>query len=68
MIRIEPFDKLSKSLGVFAVEVLAADEQAAAFYGKYGFTPLLDNARHMYLPIRTIEAAVSLSQPQRGTD
>ena len=56
MIRIEPFDK------VFAVEVLAVDGRAAAFYGKYGFTPLLDDPRHMYLPIRTIEEAIAASE------
>jgi GNAT superfamily N-acetyltransferase len=60
--------ELSRTLGVFAVEVLAIDEQAAAFYIRYGFTPLLDNPRHMYLPIRTIEAAVSPSERERGTD
>jgi GNAT superfamily N-acetyltransferase len=60
--------ELSKSLGVFAVEVLAIDEQAAAFYSRYGFTPLLDNPRHMYLPIGTIEAAVSPSGQGRRTD
>ncbi len=60
--------ELSKSLGVFAVEVLAIDAQAAAFYGKYGFTPLLDDARHMYLPIRAIEEAVSSSDHELGTE
>lgn len=46
---------LSKSLGVFAVEVVAINDRAVAFYAKYGFMPLLDNARHMYLPMATIE-------------
>lgn len=54
--------ELSKSLGVFAVEVLAIDEQARAFYAKYGFTALSDDPRHMYLPIRTIEEAISASE------
>ncbi|MGA2254379.1 MAG: GNAT family N-acetyltransferase [Thermoguttaceae bacterium] len=48
---------ISKSLGVFAVEVFAIDEQAAGFYAKFGFTPMLDDPRHMYLPTRTIEGA-----------
>jgi GNAT superfamily N-acetyltransferase len=48
---------ISKSLGVFAVEVFAIDEQAAGFYAKFGFTLLLDDPRHMYLPTRTIEEA-----------
>lgn len=50
---------LSRSLGVFAVEVVAIDDRAAAFYAKYGFIPLLDNPSHMYLPMATIEGAVA---------
>lgn len=50
---------LSKSLGVFAI-----DEQAAAFYAKYSFTPLLDDPKHLFLPISTIEAAL----PRQNSD
>jgi len=50
--------ELSESLGVFAVEVHAIDERAAAFYAKYGFMPLLDDPQHMYLPISAIEQAI----------
>ena len=46
---------LSISLGVHAVEVVAINDAAAAFYGKYGFVPLLDEPLHLYLPIATIE-------------
>jgi predicted N-acetyltransferase YhbS len=49
---------LSKSLGVYAVELVAIDEQAAAFYARYGFMPLLDDPKHLFLPISVIEAAV----------
>jgi GNAT superfamily N-acetyltransferase len=49
---------LSKSLGVHAVEVLAADDAVVAFYRKYGFTPLQDAPRHLYLPLATIERAL----------
>ncbi len=49
---------LSSALGVFAVEVLAIDEKATTFYPKLGFMSLLDDPRHMYLPIRTIEQAI----------
>ncbi len=45
----------SKRLDVYAVEVDALDDVAAAFYHKYGFTPLLDDPLHLYLPISTIE-------------
>lgn len=54
--------ELSRSVGVFAVEVLAIDDEAAQFYAKYGFTPLLDDPRHMYLPIRAVEQAVSAAE------
>ena len=50
---------LSASLGVFAVEVLAIDEDAAGFYAQFGFAPLLDSPRHMYMPISAIEEAFS---------
>lgn len=46
---------LSGNLGAHAVEVNALDDSAAAFYVKYGFTPLLDNPKHLYLPLATIE-------------
>ena len=47
--------ELSTQLGLFAVEVLAIDSDAADFYAKYGFIPLADNVLHLFLPIRTIE-------------
>lgn len=46
---------LSSALGVHAVEVDALDDKAAAFYRKFGFTPLLDEPLHLYLAIATIE-------------
>ncbi len=46
---------LSDSLGAHAVEVNALDDSAIAFYVKYGFSPLLDNPRHLYLPLATID-------------
>ncbi len=49
---IGPADKL----GIHAVEVNAIDEQAKAFYEKYGFVPLLDNAFHLSLPIATFQS------------
>jgi GNAT superfamily N-acetyltransferase len=46
---------LSANLGAHAIEVEALDDSAVAFYLKYGFAPLLDNPRHLYLPLATIE-------------
>lgn len=45
---------LSEQLGIFAVEVLAIDETAAGFYRRYGFAPLVDDARHLFLPMETV--------------
>ena len=49
---------LAAALGIFAVEVLAIDDEARRFYEKYGFTPLLDDERHLYLPKKTLETAL----------
>ncbi len=46
---------LSEKLGAHAVEVDAIDDSAVAFYVKYGFSPLIDNPKHLYLPMATIE-------------
>ena len=47
--------ELSGKLGTYAVEVDALDDSAVAFYVKYGFAPLFDNPKHLYLPSATIE-------------
>jgi GNAT superfamily N-acetyltransferase len=49
---------LADKLGIHAVEVDAIDQQAKAFYEKYGFEPLLDNEFHLFLPIATIQSAI----------
>lgn len=47
---------LSGQIGVHAIEVIAIDKSAAAFYGKFGFVPLLDDPLHLFLPIASVEA------------
>jgi len=49
---------LSENLGAHAVEVSALDDAAVAFYVKYGFAPLLDNPKRLYLPLATIAKAL----------
>src|SRR5262249_39430055 len=49
---------VSESLGVHAVEVDAIDEQAKAFYEKYGFVTLTGQPLRLYLPIATIRKAL----------
>ena len=48
--------ELSERPGSFAVDVWAIDEDARRFYEKYGFSVLADNPRHLYLPMKTVEA------------
>lgn len=41
-------------MGIFAVDVVAIDDDAAGFYRRYGFAPLLDRPRHLFLPLKTV--------------
>jgi GNAT superfamily N-acetyltransferase len=45
---------IADKVGVHAVDVDAIDEQAADFYARFGFSPLPDDALHLFLPIATI--------------
>ena len=45
---------VSKEIGALAVEVIAIDEDAKAFYRHYGFDPLAGDPRHLYLPMKRI--------------
>ncbi len=45
---------LSRELGIHAIEVHAIDETARTFYERFGFEPLKDHGRHLYLLIDTI--------------
>ncbi len=46
--------RIADELGVFGVHTHTIDDEAKRFYTKFGFTPLLDQERHMLLPIATI--------------
>jgi predicted GNAT family N-acyltransferase len=45
---------LHQEVGIKLVVVDALHEQAARFYGKYGFEPFVDQPLHLYLPVATI--------------
>jgi len=45
---------LSNEVGIYAVVVDAKSDEAVGFYRKYGFLPLSDNPRVLFLPIKTI--------------
>jgi GNAT superfamily N-acetyltransferase len=46
---------LSNEVGVYAVVVDAKDEKAVHFYHKYGFVPLSNNPKTLFLPVETIK-------------
>jgi GNAT superfamily N-acetyltransferase len=46
--------ELSEKAGVYAVDVQAIDDEARAFYQKYGFEALEDDPLHLYLSVKAI--------------
>jgi GNAT superfamily N-acetyltransferase len=46
--------RLSSEVGIFAIAVDALNEEAKAFYLKYGFISLEDNQLSLFIPIRTV--------------
>ena len=46
--------QLASVIGAAAIEVVAKDGAAQAFYTKYGFSSLLDGERHMYISMRAV--------------
>ncbi len=50
---------IADKLGIYAVELYALSEIAKRFYLKYGFLELVDDGKHLYLPIKTIRQAFS---------
>jgi GNAT superfamily N-acetyltransferase len=46
--------RLADELGVFGIHTHAIDDDAKAFYMKFSFVPLLDEERHLLLPMATI--------------
>ncbi|HET9985176.1 MAG TPA: GNAT family N-acetyltransferase [Longimicrobiales bacterium] len=47
--------QIAIGLGVVAVEVWAKTDRARGFYERYGFESLVDDRRHLYLPLATVE-------------
>lgn len=46
--------QISEQVGIRAVEVDALDDVARNFYMKFGFRSLLDDSRHLFLPMHEI--------------
>jgi GNAT superfamily N-acetyltransferase len=62
---LEKAIRVSAELGTHAVEALAKNDAARAFYGRYGFRSLLDDERHLYISLKSIRAAFA-RQRTRG--
>ncbi len=50
--------EVSSEVGLYAVEVMAKDDRARAFYEKYGFQSLPDDQFHLYLPLKTLRGLI----------
>ena len=48
-------------IGIAGLFVDAKDDQAAAFYRKFGFVPLPSNAHRLFLPLSTLLSVASAS-------
>lgn len=46
---------VSRTLGIYAIEVIALSKKAKSFYLKYGFTELMDDKLHLYLSMEAVE-------------
>lgn len=49
---------LADAIGIRAMEVIAKDDRARAFYARFGFQALLDDENHLYLPLETTRKAL----------
>jgi GNAT superfamily N-acetyltransferase len=47
----------SEKIGIFGLDAWAIDNDAIAFYQKYGFAPLEDHPNHLLLTLKTAQAA-----------
>jgi GNAT superfamily N-acetyltransferase len=45
----------SEQAGLYAIEVVAKDDDASAFYTRYQFRGLIDDTMHMYLPMSVVK-------------
>ena len=47
-------DSIALQLGIYAIEVYALNDAAKEFYLKFGFTPLLDEEKHLYISLKKL--------------
>lgn len=51
---LQRIQRLADEIGICAVEVDAIDESAERFYQRYGFKSLLDDPKHLFLPMHVV--------------
>ena len=51
------FPEIAGKIGIHAIIVDALDTDSKAFFVKFGFLPLTDNHKRLFLPSSTIQAA-----------
>lgn len=51
--------EIAERAAVHLVDLFAGDDEARAFYLKYGFMPLKKNDMHLYLPMTTVRAMMA---------
>ena len=54
--------RIADEVGVFGIHTHAIDDDAKAFYTKFSFVSLLDQDRHMVLPISTLRKGEAKSR------
>jgi GNAT superfamily N-acetyltransferase len=59
---LQRIELLAEQVGIRAVEVDAIDDSARNFYLKFGFVPLLDDPRHLFLAMSTLRQ-LALARP-----
>src|SRR5262249_29778815 len=57
--------ELSEKVGIHAVVDDALDAEAKAFYERFGFLPLTDDAMRLFLPLGTIRAVIEAERGSR---
>jgi len=49
----------SGTMGVYALQLVAVDQEAYDFYLKRGFLPLKGGTRYLYIPLQTLQSGRS---------
>lgn len=58
-------ERASQTLAVHAIVVDARDDNALAFYERFGFAPFADTERRLFLPMATVRQLVSACSSRR---